>query len=214
MWKREANIYHYHPPQPSLPHHLRKWGSGRKEGVRRWQSHRMLILSHMVPYKPSNTVTQTTSYQQQGRTGKGTHPSAQILTVPGRPGLEKAKRTTENSGKKSPVTTPRMVISPGILHQPLLDCLNSARISVNIIPLLNFSQTQFVPSATCKDPDWDKSIIVYRTLSQSHGTWVLKTNRGPKVNQEKREVGKTWAPESLKQRLESQSTICQLCDVK
>lgn len=101
----------------------------------------MLNLSHMVPYKPSNTVTQTTSYQQQGCTGKGTHPSAPILMVPGRPGLEKAKRTTENSGKKSPVTTPRMVISPGILHHPLLDCLNSAHISVNIIPLLNFSQT-------------------------------------------------------------------------
>lgn len=41
---------------------------------------------------------------------------------------------------KSPVTSPLIVINLGILHHPMLDSLNSAYTSVNIIPLLNFSQ--------------------------------------------------------------------------
>lgn len=57
--------------------------------------------AYMVSFKPSNTVAQTISYRQQGCTGKGTYPSAQILTVPGRHGLEKAKPTAKSPGKVS-----------------------------------------------------------------------------------------------------------------
>lgn len=170
IWKRGANIYHYHP-HPTFPPSCTQESGG--EGEKGWEGGRatewMLSLTYQISYKPSNTVVQTSNYQQQEYTRKGlTH-------------LPKYLRSQVGMGWRRQRQQLRILVRSllllALLTLSLLLALRYCIISAGFLNLCPYNCKyhpfiKFSPNPICVicylQRPWDKNIIVYRLLSQSH----------------------------------------------
>lgn len=156
IWNRDANIsYHPPPTEPPLTHSPKRVGVAKKRSEKAVEPQNGCSVFHTRFPINHATVVHSSSYPQQGCTGKGTSLSAQVLKHE----LGRAKPTVENTGKKGPLLVAlSLLVALGDCVPHLLVSLNSTHAFVNIIPLLNSSQTKCVRCAPCKDPNWYKSI--------------------------------------------------------
>lgn len=148
--EREKLTFNPPPTPPRLPSltHLEDCGWERRKWVRRWQSHRSTAQSFIHGF----LINHQHSHKDQ-QPSAGMHWNKYLSIHPAIYGMDWKSQQLRKVVSTLPYGQPFLqLLALGYCTIPLLVSLNPTHIFVNIVPLLNSSQTQLELSVTCKEP--------------------------------------------------------------